>query len=288
VFQPFLKEHQAGRTPNPDILCNKFIKFDAFIVKAKALGAEKIAMGHYARVGQINGTHQLLRGVDGDKDQTYFLSQMPPHQLAMTLFPIGELKKSEVRAIAQQQGFITATKKDSTGICFIGERHYKDFLGNYLTPAVGPIVTDTGDALGEHHGLVQFTIGQRRGMHIGGSKEHGVDPWFVVGKNINTNTLMVGQGEDHPLLYANQAVVTDLNWFTPKIPQTVQAKFRYRQKDIECTLDVLDKDRVLVRMHQEVRAVTPGQAAVFYSGDVCLGGGVIDDVFMNEHRRQYG
>jgi tRNA-uridine 2-sulfurtransferase len=287
VFQPFLAEHEAGRTPNPDILCNKYIKFDAFIAKAKALGADKIAMGHYARVDIVNGEPRLLRGLDANKDQTYFLSQMPPSQLSMTLFPIGDLKKSEVRRIATEQGFVTATKKDSTGICFIGERHYKAFLGNYLAPAPGPIVNPEGTVLGEHQGLVAFTIGQRRGMAIGGTKAFGVEPWFVVGKQQATNTLIVGQGEDHPLLYANQAVVSGLNWLTHHVPTHVTAKFRYRQADIPCELQWNDDGRVVVTMNENVRAVTPGQAAVFYDGDVCLGGGFIDEVFMNDVRREY-
>lgn len=288
VFQTFLAEHAAGRTPNPDILCNKYIKFDAFIAKAKALGAEKIAMGHYAQVEERDGKPYLLRGLDERKDQTYFLSQMPADQLAFTLFPIGALQKSEVRAIATQQGFVTADKKDSTGICFIGERHYKEFLSNYFKPNPGFIVNEKGVIVGEHTGLIAFTIGQRRGIHIGGSKQYGVEPWFVVGKNTATNTLVVAQGEDHPLLLANRAVVSKCNWFVESIPTEVTAKFRYRQQDIECTLDVQDGDVVEVTMLHDVRAVTPGQAAVFYQGDVCLGGGFIDTVFMNETRRQYG
>ena len=287
VFQPFLAEHEAGRTPNPDILCNKYIKFDAFIAKAKALGADKIAMGHYARVEERDGQFRLLRGLDGNKDQTYFLSQLPPHQLAMTLFPIGELRKSEVRAIAKEQGFVTATKKDSTGICFIGERHYKAFLGNYFAPTPGPIVSADGVVLGEHQGLMTFTIGQRRGMAIGGTKEFGVEPWFVVGKQQATNTLIIGQGEDHPLLFANIASVSKLNWFVKDVPTKVTAKFRYRQADIDCTIQMMEDDRIIVTMDQPVRAVTPGQAAVFYDGEVCLGGGFIDEVYMNQDRREY-
>ena len=288
VFQTFLAEHEAGRTPNPDILCNKYIKFDAFIAKAKELGAEKIAMGHYAQVVERDGKPYLLRGLDARKDQTYFLSQMPADQLSFTLFPIGALQKSEVRAIATQQGFVTADKKDSTGICFIGERHYKEFLGNYFKPNPGFIVNESGAIVGEHNGLMAFTIGQRRGMQIGGTKRYGVEPWFVVGKVTATNTLMVAQGEDHPLLYANKAVVSKLNWFVNDVPSIVTAKFRYRQQDIECTITQTLDGTLLVTMHTDVRAVTPGQAAVFYHGDVCLGGGFIDEVYMNDDRRQYG
>jgi tRNA-specific 2-thiouridylase len=287
VFQPFLAEHEAGRTPNPDILCNKYIKFDAFIAKAKALGADKIAMGHYARVEERDGKFFLLRGLDGNKDQTYFLSQMPPQQLAMTLFPIGDLRKSEVRAIAKEQGFVTATKKDSTGICFIGERHYKAFLGNYFAPTPGPIVSADGVVLGKHQGLMGFTIGQRRGMAIGGTKKFGVEPWFVVGKQQATNKLIIGQGEDHPLLFANIASVSKLNWLVNDVPKKVTAKFRYRQADIDCGIQVMEDDRIVVTMDQPVRAVTPGQAAVFYDGEVCLGGGFIDEVYMNQDRREY-
>jgi tRNA-specific 2-thiouridylase len=288
VFQAFLAEHTAGRTPNPDILCNKYIKFDAFIEKAKALGAQKIAMGHYAQIEERSGKPVLLRGLDARKDQTYFLSQMPPDQLAFTLFPIGGLQKSEVRAIASEQGLITADKKDSTGICFIGERHYNQFLSNYFKPNPGFIVNETGVIVGEHHGLMGFTIGQRRGMQIGGTKQYGVEPWFVVGKHTATNTLVVAQGEDHPLLFANRAVVSKLNWFVEDIPSQVTAKFRYRQQDIHCTIKRLSDDLLEVQMLTPVRAVTPGQAAVFYQGDVCLGGGFIDEVYMNEERRQYG
>jgi tRNA-specific 2-thiouridylase len=230
----------------------------------------------------------LLRGLDARKDQTYFLSQMPADQLAFTMFPIGGMQKSEVRAIATEQGFVTADKKDSTGICFIGERHYKEFLSNYFKPNPGFIVNEKGVIVGEHNGLMSFTIGQRRGMHIGGTKQYGVEPWFVVGKNTQTNTLVVAQGEDHPLLLANRAVVSKLNWFVDTIPTNVTAKFRYRQQDIECTLELQDDGVAKVTMQTDVRAVTPGQAAVFYQGDVCLGGGFIDDVYMNDTRRQYG
>jgi tRNA-specific 2-thiouridylase len=212
---------------------------------------------------------------------------MPPHQLAMTLFPIGELRKSEVRAIAKEQGFVTASKKDSTGICFIGERHYKAFLGNYFAPSPGPIVSADGVVLGEHQGLMGFTIGQRRGMSIGGTKKFGVEPWFVVGKQQSTNTLIIGQGEDHPLLFANIAHVSKLNWLVDEVPTKVTAKFRYRQADIYCRIEVMDDNHIIVTMDQPVRAVTPGQAAVFYDGEVCLGGGFIDEVYMNQDRREY-
>ena len=286
VFQYFLKEHEKGRTPNPDILCNKYIKFAAFIEEAKKLGAEKVAMGHYARIRETKGTYEMLRGLDTDKDQTYFLSQLNHEQLSFSLFPIGELTKKEVRAIAKEQGFVTADKKDSTGICFIGERHYKQFLGNYFKPNPGPIVSDQGDVLGEHSGLMKFTIGQRRGMQIGGTKEHGVEPWFVVGKDTTTNTLILGQGENHPLLFGNRATVSDINWLGEKKDQSITAKFRYRQQDIQCDIH-FDHEILHVSMHEPVRAVTPGQAAVFYDGEVCLGGGFIDEVYMNDERRIY-
>ncbi len=290
VFQYFLSEYEKGRTPNPDILCNKYIKFNAFLTVAKTLEADKIAMGHYARVQETNGEFQLLKAIDLNKDQSYFLCQLTQEQLKHVLFPIGELTKPAVRKIAIENHLPTAKKKDSTGICFIGERNFAAFLGNYLPAKPGNIITETHQILGRHQGLMNYTIGQRKGLGIGGNKELGNDPWFVVGKNLMTNELMVGQGFHHPLLFANRCLVEEINWIPKqKFIGTLKcnAKFRYRQTDIPVEIEWVDDLTLSVKCIEPVRAITPGQAAVFYLGDICLGGGTIDKVYLDETLRAY-
>jgi tRNA-specific 2-thiouridylase len=279
VFRYFLDEYKRFRTPNPDILCNKYIKFKAFLDVAKSLGADKIAMGHYARVEHLDGQTRLLRGLDDNKDQTYFLSQLTQDQLKDTLFPIGHLQKSIVRKLAEEAGLPTAKKKDSTGVCFIGERDFQRFLMNYLPARPGQVVTSDGVIVGTHEGLMYYTIGQRKGLGIGGSKSFGNDPWFVAAKRVRTNELVVVQGFEHTLLMSDEAIVTNVNWiprnrFEGVLPCT--AKFRYRQPDVSVTLEWIGETALRVRYPQGVRAVTPGQEAVFYDHDVCLGGGTVD------------
>lgn len=290
VFQYFLSEYRKGRTPNPDVLCNKYIKFKAFQTVAKDLGADLIAMGHYARVRHIEGETQLLKAVDDNKDQSYFLCQLTQEQLKNVLFPVGELTKPEVREIAMKNHLATAKKKDSTGICFIGERHFTEFLSNYLPAKPGKVVMEDGFEIGSHQGLMYYTIGQRKGLGIGGNKDFGGEPWFVVGKNLETNELLVGQGFHHPLLYADRCTVEDVNWIPKhKFEGTLDctAKFRYRQKDIAVQIRWTGENQLEVQCMEPVRAITPGQAAVFYSGDLCFGGGTIDEVFMKDVKRQY-
>lgn len=290
VFEHFLDEYRKGRTPNPDILCNKYIKFKAFLDVALSLGAQKIAMGHYAQVKQENGEYVLLRGKDKNKDQTYFLSQLTQEQLSYSLFPIGHLEKSQVRNMALDALLPTAKKKDSTGVCFIGERDFGLFLSNYLPAKAGPIITEEGHVLGEHQGLMNYTIGQRKGLGIGGSTTFGNEPWFVVGKNLEHNQLIVGQGFHHPLLYSNRCFVEDINWI-PTHPEAqikeLTAKFRYRQQDVPVRIEIIDATHRMVYYPEGVRAVTPGQACVFYDGDVCLGGGTIAKVYQDDVLRQY-
>ena len=282
VFTHFLKEYAGGRTPNPDILCNKHIKFKTFSEVAQGLGADLIAMGHYARVTHgESGTH-LLRGVDPEKDQTYFLCQLTQAQLKNVLFPIGHLRKSEVRQIAREAGLPTAEKKDSTGICFIGERRFAQFLANYLPARPGDIVTDAGIVLGRHDGLMNHTIGQRKGLHIGGLQEFGKAPWFVVGKDLEKNRLIVAQGIDHDLLQSDSCILEDINWIPAGLPPeelACTAKFRYRQADVPVIVTFEPDGHARVRFQTDVRAVTPGQECVFYQGEECLGGGTITAVF---------
>ena len=288
VFSYFLNEYKKGRTPNPDIMCNKYIKFNAFLKHAEDLGADYIAMGHYARVRHDKDMSYLLRGVDSNKDQTYFLSQISQAQLRKSLFPIGHLLKSEVRQIAKDANLYTAEKKDSTGICFIGERNFKDFLKNYLPAKPGKIVTMDGKVLGDHDGLMYYTIGQRKGLGIGGSKEFLNDAWFVCGKNLETNELIVGQGHDSFYLLSNNCFASSLNWisYKPEEGKKYQAKFRYRQADQEVTLKYISDDEIQV-FYNDVRAVTPGQAVVIYDGEICLGGGIIDSVYYDKEKRMY-
>jgi len=284
VFAFFLEELKRGRTPNPDILCNKYIKFAAFLEVAKTLSADKIAMGHYARVAE-NGEFRLLRGLDRNKDQTYFLSRLNQEQLAMTMFPIGSLIKDQVRKLALEANLKVAKKKDSTGICFIGERRFAQFLGNYIAAKPGPIITESGVRIGEHNGLMNYTIGQRKGLGIGGSNEFGSEPWFVAGKNLEKNELVVVQGFDHPLLYSNRCIVTGVNWIpTTKFSGTltIAAKFRYRQPDVPVTIRWIEENTLEVNYSTASRAVTPGQECVLYSGEACLGGGTIDKVYFGD------
>ncbi|MBU1144265.1 MAG: tRNA 2-thiouridine(34) synthase MnmA [Firmicutes bacterium] len=290
VFTYFLDEYKRGRTPNPDILCNKYIKFKAFLDVANDLGADFIAMGHYARTREENGETLLLRGVDDNKDQTYFLCQLNQSQIAKTLFPIGHMLKKEVREIALKHHLVTAKKKDSTGICFIGERNFSLFLSNYLPAKPGKIIADDGTILGNHDGLMYYTIGQRKGLRIGGNQKYENNPWFVIGKDLEKNELYVGQGLNHPMLYSDSCIVEDVNWFSKKkMPHQFEcsAKFRYRQQDTPVRILFIDSTTIKVSYPDLVRAVTPGQAAVFYDKEICLGGGTIQKVFMQDLPRNY-
>ena len=278
VFEHFLAEYKAGRTPNPDILCNKEIKFKAFLEYAQALGADYIATGHYTRRSADTDCAQLLKGLDPNKDQSYFLHAVNGKQIAKTLFPVGELPKPEVRRIAQEQGLATYDKKDSTGICFIGERRFKDFLQQYLPAQKGTIVTDEGKVIGEHQGLMYYTIGQRQGIGIGGVKNSAEAPWFVVSKDLVNNRLVIGQGHEHPLMMSRSLYSQKLDWVAgecPTLPLRCKAKTRYRQPDQDCVI-YNEGTGIRVVFEEPQRAVTAGQSAVFYSGDVCLGGGVIE------------
>jgi tRNA-uridine 2-sulfurtransferase len=279
VFASFLAEYRAGRTPNPDILCNAEIKFKAFLDHAMQLGAEKIATGHYARVEERDGRFVLLKGLDRGKDQSYFLHRLNQAQLARTLFPLGELHKSEVRRIAREAGLPNHAKRDSTGICFIGERPFREFLSRYLPREPGPIVTPEGEHVGEHVGLMYYTIGQRQGLGIGGRREGGGQPWYVARKELGTNTLVVVQGHEHPLLLRPALEAADASWVAgtpPAVNATVLgAKTRYRQADAECDLALEGDEAFALRFAAPQWAVTPGQSAVVYHGDECLGGGVI-------------
>lgn len=289
VFEHFLAEYSAGRTPNPDILCNKEVKFKAFLDYALTLGADYIATGHYARRGcsDKNGKAPLLRGLDNNKDQSYFLHAVAGDKIAKTLFPVGELEKPEVRRIAEQYDLATAKKKDSTGICFIGERRFKDFLQQYLPAQKGDIYTDDGKKIGTHDGLMYYTLGQRGGIGIGGVKDRDEAPWFVLHKDLDNNRLIVGQGHDHPMLQSTELTAYKLDWVVDAPTQlfTAQgyrctAKTRYRQPDQACTVLALDEtgDTIKVVFDEPQRAVTPGQSCVFYQDDICLGGGVIQTI----------
>ncbi len=278
VFAEFLREYSAGRTPNPDVLCNAEIKFKAFLDHALKLGAEHIATGHYARVRERSGAYELLRGVDPNKDQSYFLHRLNQAQLARTLFPLGELRKSEVREIARSLGLPNAAKRDSTGICFIGERPFRAFLNRYLPMKPGPIRTPDGRVVGEHVGLSFYTIGQRKGIGIGGTHGGSGEAWFVARKDIENNTLWIVQGHDHPWLLADRLVAEDAAWVSdraPRVGERLAAKTRYRQSDAECTVARIDGQIFELVFDAEQWAVTPGQSAVLYAGEICLGGGVI-------------
>ncbi|QTU83483.1 tRNA 2-thiouridine(34) synthase MnmA [Carnobacteriaceae bacterium zg-C25] len=294
VFTYFLDEYKKDRTPNPDVMCNKEIKFKAFLEYANDLGADYIAMGHYAQLVEDEfGQKRLLRGADDNKDQTYFLSQLTQEQLQKAMFPLGHLNKKDVRKIAQEANLATATKKDSTGVCFIGERNFKEFLSNYLPAQPGEMKTLAGDVIGKHDGLMYYTIGQRQGLGIGGVKGYSVhEPWFVVGKDMKTNTLYVGQGYHHEHLYSDYLLASDIQFNTNDTKSSefkCTAKFRYRQEDIGVTVQLDEtQTKAKVIFDKSVRAITPGQAVVFYDGDVCLGGGIIDAAYTQDGaKRQY-
>ena len=286
VFTYFLEEYKAGRTPNPDVMCNKEIKFKAFLEHALNLGADYLATGHYAQVEDRDGERKMLRGLDENKDQTYFLNQLDQSQLEKVLFPIGNLEKARVRELAKEANLATANKKDSTGICFIGERNFKEFLGNYLPAQPGNMETFSGEVKGKHDGLMYYTIGQRQGLGIGGSGE----PWFVVGKDLERNVLLVEQGFHNELLYSDSITAVNISFVSerPK-PETFEctAKFRYRQPDNEVTVHLLEDGSAKVMFKEPIRAITPGQAVVFYDGDECLGGGTIDEVFKDGSKLTY-
>ncbi|SFU40387.1 tRNA 2-thiouridine(34) synthase MnmA [Halomonas korlensis] len=303
VFEHFLAEYRAGRTPNPDILCNREIKFKVFLEYAEMLGAEKIATGHYVRQGIRDGRPRLLKGLDANKDQSYFLHAVPEAAIARTLFPVGELEKPEVRAIAERHDLVTATKKDSTGICFIGERRFRDFLQQYLPAQPGRIETPDGEVIGEHQGLMYYTLGQRQGLGIGGVADYPDAPWYVAAKDLERNVLVVVQGKHHPMLYTDSLATEAVDWVAgtpvagtpvagtpvagipvagtpvagepPAREARYMAKTRYRQEDVPCQVQVRDDGGVDVHFDQPQRAVTPGQSLVLYDGDICLGGGVI-------------
>ena len=278
VFEHFLAEYKAGRTPNPDILCNREIKFKVFLEYAEMLGADKIATGHYVREAQRNGRPRLLKGLDGNKDQSYFLHAVPEAAIARTLFPVGELEKPAVRAIAEQHGLITAKKKDSTGICFIGERRFRDFLQQYLPAQPGRIETPEGDVIGEHMGLMYYTLGQRQGLGIGGLANYSEEPWYVAAKDLERNVLIAVQGKHHSLLSSDSLATEAMDWVAgePPVQQgRFTAKTRYRQSDCGCEMRVLASGGVEVTFDDPQWAVTPGQSLVLYDGDICLGGGVI-------------
>ncbi|MEL7968615.1 tRNA 2-thiouridine(34) synthase MnmA [Vreelandella neptunia] len=278
VFEHFLAEYKAGRTPNPDILCNREIKFKVFLEYAEMLGADKIATGHYVRQGVRNGRPRLLKGLDSNKDQSYFLHAVPEAAIARTLFPVGELEKPAVRALAEQYELITAKKKDSTGICFIGERRFRDFLQQYLPAQPGTIETPDGDVIGEHMGLMYYTLGQRQGLGIGGLANYSEEPWYVAAKDLDRNVLIAVQGKHDPLLYSDTLATEAMDWVAGEPPVTqgrFTAKTRYRQSDCGCEMRALPDGGVEVTFDDPQWAVTPGQSLVLYDGDICLGGGVI-------------
>ena len=280
VFTNFLDEYKAGRTPNPDVLCNQEIKFKAFLEQAVHLGAEKLATGHYAHINEIDGCYDLQKSIDTNKDQTYFLCRLNQQQLSKTLFPLGELTKSEVRALAEQNGFITHDKKDSTGICFIGERPFREFLGQYVPMTRGEIKTTEGQTIGEHSGVFFYTLGQRQGLGIGGVQGAPDEPWYVVDKDIENNILLVGQGHDHPLLFSTGLVATNFHWINeqniPQIPFACSGQTRYRQIAQPCMVEKVEQGKIHIRFSEPQRAVTPGQYVVLYDGATCLGSGVIE------------
>ncbi len=280
VFEHFLTEYKAGRTPNPDILCNKEIKFKAFLEYALTLGADYIATGHYARVDRSSSQTRLLKGLDRNKDQSYFLHAVSQQQFARSLFPVGELQKKTVRELAQGNGLVTHNKKDSTGICFIGERRFKDFLEQYIPAQPGDIVSDQGEILGRHSGLMFHTLGQRQGLGIGGLKNHPEAPWYVIDKDLEKNRLVVAQGNNHPGLFSQSLVCSAIEWIDgigPDLPFRGHAKVRYRQPDQKVTVSK-HPDGFRLSFDTPQRAVTPGQSACIYNGDWCLGGGIITDV----------
>lgn len=295
VFEHFLEEYKAGRTPNPDILCNREIKFKAFLDYSKVLGADYIATGHYVRrhnieiegcPSQISEQVQLLRGLDDNKDQSYFLHSVAGKEIAQTLFPVGELEKPEVRRIAEEHGLATHNKKDSTGICFIGERRFKDFLQQYLPAQPGIIETPNGNVVGKHQGLMYHTLGQRQGLGIGGLNGYSDDPWYVVAKDLERNVLVAAQGKNHPLLFSHSLTSHQIFWVNdePVLPLTCTAKVRYRQTDQACIINKDEQGCYRVLFTEPQRAVTPGQSVVFYLNELCLGGGVIEQTQVDPER----
>jgi len=278
VFSYFLHEYEAGRTPNPDILCNSEIKFKAFLDHAMRLGADAIAMGHYAQVREVDGLFQLLKAADGSKDQSYFLHRLNQAQLSRAMFPLGKLLKNEVREIARQHNLPNHAKRDSTGICFIGERPFREFLNRYLPTQSGTMVTPEGKTMGQHQGLAFYTIGQRQGLGIGGGKDGSGEPWFVAGKDLPANRLIVVQGHDHPSLLNNHLEALDMHWIdghAPNISRGYAAKTRYRQSDAACRITMLEDGHASFSFDEAQWAITPGQSVVVYDGEVCLGGGII-------------
>ena len=283
VFQHFLQEYSAGRTPNPDILCNTEIKFRAFLDHALSLGADKIATGHYVRNRLAdNGRTQLLRGIDSNKDQSYFLHALNQHQLSHALFPVGEYDKPAIRELARENDLVTHNKKDSTGICFIGERRFNTFLEKYLPAKPGEIHTVDGEAIGKHNGLMYYTLGQRKGLGIGGVKNGDEEPWYVVDKDLDNNILLVAQGHNYPALFHPMLETGAISWIEESPPDDhilqkgLTAKIRYRQSDQACRLEQTDQDRYRVIFEEPQRAITPGQSVVFYHDEICLGGAVIE------------
>jgi tRNA-specific 2-thiouridylase len=279
VFSHFIEEYKSGRTPNPDVLCNQEIKFRAFLDHALQLGANMIATGHYARIARQDESFQLLKGLDKNKDQSYFLCRLNQEQLAMSLFPIGELEKSRVRALAKKAGLTTHDKKDSTGICFVGERPFREFLRRYIPKQPGETRTADGHTVGTHEGVFYYTLGQRQGLGIGGIKGANEEPWYVIGKDIEKNILYIGQGHNHPLLFSQGLTATDLHWIKGPLPETpfqCSAKNRYRQADQACVIEQIESGRCEVKFSAPQRAVTPGQFIVFYHEDNCLGGAIIN------------
>ena len=278
VFANFLAEYRAGRTPNPDILCNSEIKFRAFLDHAMAMGADKIATGHYAQVREVDGLFQLLKAEDGSKDQSYFLYRLNQAQLSVSMFPLGKYLKREVREIARKAGIPTSEKKDSTGICFIGERPFREFLQRYMPTEPGDMRTPEGKVVGRHNGLMYYTYGQRQGLGIGGSREGDGEPWYAAAKDLEKNELIVVQGHDHPLLLKDSLQADQMHWIAGHAPRThwvYAAKTRYRQADAPCEIDAIEGERCEVRFGQPQWAVTPGQSVVVYESNVCLGGGII-------------
>jgi tRNA-specific 2-thiouridylase len=285
VFKNFLEEYRAGFTPNPDILCNREIKFNVFMKKALSLGADFLATGHYAQNLVIDGENRLVKGTDPGKDQTYFLYTLKKEILEKVLFPIGHLPKSEVRELARAHDLATHAKKDSTGICFIGERNFRQFLGQYLEAKPGNIKRLDGTVVGEHRGVAYYTLGQRKGLGLGGEG----DCWYVVAKDPAANVVYVERGERHPALYADELTATEMTWVSgappAEMPFKCRAKARYRQQDQECVISMREDDRVRVEFTRPQRALTPGQSAVFYDGEICLGGGIIREVGPSYHER---
>ena len=282
VFSIFLDGLKKGITPNPDILCNSEIKFEAFLKHAIGMGAEKIATGHYAKVREMNGLFQLLKGDDGTKDQSYFLCRLNQEQLSKSIFPLGSMLKSEVRKIAKDNGLHNHDRKDSTGICFIGERPFVDFINRYIDKNPGKIINEDGFILGQHDGLNFYTIGQRQGLKIGGTKKGNGQPWFVIDKDFANNQLIVGQGHDHPKLLKNGLRASEMHWIEGKEPKknwVYSAKTRYRQPDAPCEIDQIQEDEATILFGQKQWAVTPGQSVVIYESNVCLGSGFITEAF---------